>query len=83
MQGVVFSGVYQSKSGRVTGSISYSMPGNSTSITGLGFEQPSGIINVPIDLPVEIDAAATYRIETPIGPVNARFKKLVSFGGSK
>jgi hypothetical protein len=57
------------------------MPAGSASITGASFEATSGPIEVPIDLPIVLDPEQTYRINTPIGPLNAKFVKNVSLEG--
>jgi hypothetical protein len=33
-------------------------------------------ISVPVVLPIRIDPTTHHRIETPIGPINARFERL-------
>ncbi|AUR00011.1 hypothetical protein [Phaeobacter inhibens] len=73
--GLVFSGSYVIKGNTVEGLVEYRMPSNSLSITGATFARDSEIISVPITLPTEIDEQETYRIETPIGPLNAKFVK--------
>lgn len=78
--GLVFSGSYTETKGRVVGQVIYSMPAGSVSITGASFEKPSDEIIVPIDLPTDLDPKETYRINTPIGPLNARFVKNVTLG---
>lgn len=77
--GLVFRGKYSSIGDRVVGEIEFTMPAQSISITGAPFEQASETIRVPIDLPKDISEQEIYRIETPIGPMNARFVKNVSF----
>lgn len=77
MAGLTYAGSYSVEGGRARGEICYSMPAQSNSITGASFERPSDTIRVPIDLPETIDPAETYRILTPIGPLNARFMKHV------
>lgn len=78
--GLTFAGNYQVKDARLIGEIRYRMPAGSMSITGASFEQGSEGIVVPLSLPVAIDPNATYRIDTSIGPLNAKFVKNVSFG---
>lgn len=81
LMGLTFHGEYTVVDGRAIGTVCYSMPQGSMSITGAQFEFGSGEIVVPIDLPTEIDHAATYAIRTPIGPLNAKFVKNLSLGG--
>jgi len=75
LTGITFSGKYVIEGDRMKGSINYEMPAGTTSITGASFDSTSGNIAVPIDLPVNLDPNETYRIVTPIGPVNAIFVK--------
>lgn len=78
--GLTFSGDYEIKSSQMVGKVSYRMPAGSVAITGASFEQGSDNIIVPISLPEKIDPNETYRVDTPIGPLNAKFLKNVSFG---
>lgn len=78
--GLTFSGNYQVKDARLIGEVRYRMPAGSVSITGVSFEQSSDRIVVPLSLPEVIDPNETYRVDTPIGPLNAKFVKNVSFG---
>ena len=73
--GLVYSGNYKASEGRVAGHITYRMPAASVSITGAEFVQQSEDITVPIDLPETLNEKETYRINTPIGPINAKFIK--------
>lgn len=75
MSGVVFDGSYRVTDEHVEGEISYRMPAESISITGATFEDQSEILDVTFQLPTKIDHNETYRILTPIGPVNAKFVK--------
>lgn len=77
--GLTFSGFYKVENDRMVGNLIYEMPANSISITGASFEKASGAIEVPIDLPTSIDPKETYRINTPIGPLNAKFVKNIGF----
>lgn len=79
MAGLTFSGKYTKENDRVKGHVEYRMPANSVSITGAAFEKPSDVISVPIDLPDQIDPNEVYQINTPIGPLNARFMQNVRF----
>lgn len=80
--GLTFSGNYEINGSRLVGEVSYRMPAGSVSITGASFQQSSDNIVVPLSLPEEIDPNETYRVDTPIGPLNAKFVKNVSFGGN-
>lgn len=78
--GLTFAGSYQVTDARIIGEVRYRMPAGSVSITGASFEQGSDRIVVPLSLPEAIDPNETYRVDTPIGPLNAKFVKNVSFG---
>ena len=61
---------------KIVGSIKVTLPAGVPTITGvLSAERPLSF-DVPFQLPVELDPDEIYRIETPTGPVNARFKRL-------
>lgn len=75
MVGLIFSGEYKVENSKVVGEVKYTMPAQSASITGKTFETESDEIIVQIELPEEIDPQETYRINTPIGPLNAKFVK--------
>ena len=77
--GLTFSGSYEVVNDRMVGNVIYEMPVDSVSITGISFEKASGKIEVPIDLPILLDPKETFRINTPIGPLNAKFIKNISF----
>ncbi|MCB1478607.1 MAG: hypothetical protein KDJ62_07000 [Rhodobiaceae bacterium] len=78
--GLVFSGSYNITNKKLIGEVVYQMPAGSTSITGASFDQHSDNIVVPLELPEIIDPTETYRINTPIGPLNAKFVKNTGFG---
>jgi hypothetical protein len=79
MSGLTFSGSYTVEGDKVKGTVEYVMPAGSVSITGPTFEKSSEKIEVPIELPLEVNPEETYRIGTPIGPLNAKFVKNVGF----
>jgi hypothetical protein len=79
ISGLTFAGSYSVVKSRIKGQISFTMSAQSLSITGASFDESSSPIQVPIDLPVDIDTSETYRINTPIGPVNAKFVMNVGF----
>lgn len=78
--GLTFAGNYEVKDAQLIGEVRYRMPADSVSITGASFQQGSDNIVVPLSLPEAIDPTETYHIDTPIGPLNAKFVKNVSFG---
>jgi hypothetical protein len=49
------------------------------SITGQRSEQSNNAIKVPVALSLPIDPKVVTRIDTAIGPINARFEKINSF----
>lgn len=75
MSGLVYSGEYTVDAGKIVGTVTYVMPAQSASITGRTFENESDEIIVSIELPEDIDPEETYRLDTPIGPLNAKFIK--------
>ena len=60
----------------IVGSIKVTIPAGVPTITGvLSAERPL-TFDVPFRFPIELDPDMVYRIETPTGPVNAKFRKL-------
>ncbi len=77
ISGLNFEGNYEATDdGFIVGTVNYEMPPNSASVTGAVAKDRPIAISVPIKLPQDIDPDETYRLETPIGPLSARFKKL-------
>lgn len=74
---VHYDGTYELTSDlrNIIGNIEVSSPAGATSITGVSNPDQPLTYDVPFRLPVELDPDMVYRIETPIGPVNAKFKK--------
>lgn len=60
----------------VVGNVEFLIPVGSHSIVGAKAETEPLTMNVPIKLPIAIDPEEVHRIETPAGPVNAKFRKL-------
>ncbi len=60
----------------IVGSIKISIPAGVPTITGVLSAERPFTFDVPFQFPVELDPDTIYRIETPTGPVNAKFKKL-------
>lgn len=73
--GLTFSGEYQVSNGWIEGNVDFTMPTGTASITGAVASEQDLSVSVPIRLPEILNPEETYRIETPIGPINARFKK--------
>ncbi|KAA3451642.1 hypothetical protein C7I87_06450 [Mesorhizobium sp. SARCC-RB16n] len=58
--------------------IHFTLTMGSQSITGLSADvEPLGV-DVPLRLPVEFNRTDVHRIETPLGPINAKFDKIRS-----
>ena len=74
---VHYDGTYELTSDRrnIFGNIEVNSPAGTASITGVSNPDRPLTYAVPFRLPVQLDPDAVYRIETPIGPVNAKFKK--------
>lgn len=65
-----------SNTGMVHCSVDFVMSLGQQSITGATAVNEPIKINVPLALPSTIDPKEIFRIETPIGPINARFEKI-------
>jgi hypothetical protein len=63
----------------VLGTIQFTLPPGHTTITGVAASTEPIVFQVPIKLPIEFATGDVHRIETPAGPVNAKFQKLKSF----
>jgi hypothetical protein len=60
----------------VAGVIHFSMPVGNLSITGVSAQSEPINIDVPLRLPVDFNRNDVHRIDTPIGPLNAKFEKI-------
>ena len=58
----------------IVGTITVSLPAGMTTITGVTSAERPLKFDVPFALPVHPDPEEVYRMETPTGPVNAKFK---------
>lgn len=59
--------------------VNFVLPIGNQSITGaIAANEPISLA-VSVVLPTKLDPALYHRIETPIGPINARFEKLRGF----
>lgn len=74
----IYDGDYRTAadSGHVVGTLRITLPAGLSTITGVTSAERPVTYSVPFDLPLPLDAASFYRIETGMGPVNVRFKKL-------
>lgn len=78
--GAVYLGSYRVDATKriVEGEVTLSAPPHTPLITGAVSGDAPIDLRIPIKLPDVINEAEVYRIETPVGPVNARFRKLRS-----
>jgi hypothetical protein len=72
-----YDGFYQTnRDGSLEGIVEYVLPAGVSLITGA----PSGVaptrVSVKLNLPAGFDDGRVITIETPLGPVNAKFEKL-------
>ncbi|MCZ4262988.1 hypothetical protein O4G76_19350 [Limimaricola sp. G21655-S1] len=75
--GWVYKGEYTvGDDGFAEGAVTFEIPAGAASITGVTADDQPLSVRVPIHLPVIIDPDETYRIETPQGPLNAKFRKV-------
>ena len=61
----------------IVGTIKVNLPAGVPTITGVTSAERSLEFNVPFDLPVDLNPDVIYRMETPTGPVNAKFVRRV------
>ena len=75
-----YDGTYIVDSGTqdINASITFTMPVGSNLITGITSEAEPLSIDVPLRLPKDFNRHDVHRIETPIGPINAKFDKIRS-----
>jgi hypothetical protein len=80
----LFEGEYtiNIEDGSIDGIIHVTVAPNETTITGFSTGQELLNYDVPIKLPIKIDDDDVFRLETPVGPVNAKSRKLRSLPGS-
>jgi hypothetical protein len=75
--GMLYDGTYLTAAdGSLDGAVNYVLPAGLASITGA----PAGATPIPVsvrlNLPPDFHSGRTIAIETPTGPVNARFEKM-------
>ena len=73
-----YDGDYRTASDKahVVGTLKLTLPAGLSTITGVLSAERPATFSVPFDLPLPLDPEAIHRIETGVGPVNARFKKV-------
>lgn len=57
----------------IVGTIKVNLPAGALTITGVTSSERPLQFDVPFALPLDLDPDAVYRMETPTGPVNAKF----------
>ena len=81
--GVQFDGIYtvSSDGGSIAGEVTVSVPSGGVVIQGAS-AGPAGITYVvPITIPIAIEAHGFFSLDTPLGPVNIKLKRLRDLGG--
>lgn len=76
--GGLYDGHYTFDDGnaQVIATITFILRLGHTSITGASSEEEPIRVDVPVTLPNVIDSDTVHRIDTPLGPINARFQKV-------
>lgn len=74
----IYDGEYEASPDgeHVTGTVSFEVPVGMQTITGAAASDEPLKLQIPFKLPLKIDPEEVHRIETPAGPINAKFKKL-------
>ena len=74
----VYDGEYRTATdnGHLIGTLRFTLPAGISTITGVTSPERQLTFSVPLDLPLPLDEESFVRIETGVGPVNVRFKKL-------
>lgn len=62
----------------IEASIRFMLPIGGASITGITAGSEPLTMTVPLRLPVDFNRTDVHRIETPIGPINAKLEKIRS-----
>lgn len=75
--GVTYDGhaTYE-KDGSLQGAVRFTAPPGMPLITGISGPTNPTVVSIPISLPPGFADGAVTRIETPMGPLNARFEKI-------
>jgi hypothetical protein len=76
--GLRYDGTFSLAPGRekLQGKVAFTIPAGTTLISGLAAGSEPVTVELPLSLPVDFASGAVVRIETPAGPVNARFERL-------
>ena len=62
--------------GSLQGVVSFTAPAGTPLITGISGPTNPTVVSIPISLPAGFADGGFTRIETPLGPLNARFEKI-------
>lgn len=78
--GAIYDGQYSATEDglHVVGTLTMDAPPNTPLITGTSSADPNSKMPIPFRFPKDINEADVYKIETPAGPVNAKFRKIRS-----
>jgi hypothetical protein len=63
----------------VSAKIKFRLPVGASTITGMSTQAEPLTIEVPLRLPTKFSPQDVHRVDTPIGPINAKFDKLRGF----
>lgn len=75
--GITYDGhVTYEADGALQGSVSFTAPAGTPLITGISGPTIPASVSIPISLPAGFADGRITRIETPLGPLNARFEKI-------
>lgn len=73
-----YDGTYRISDDRrkVLTDIRFNLPVGNYSITGLTADAQPITVDIHLELPIEFNRNDIHRLETPIGPINAKFDKI-------
>ena len=75
--GMLYDGTFEiTPDGYVVGNVKYVVPLGHSMITGFTASNEPIELTSPLKLPIDFTGDHVHRIETPSGPVNAKFKKV-------
>ena len=63
---------------KIIGNVKFVLPVGNFSITGFAAETDPIVVDVNIDIPIDLNRHDVHRIDTPLGPINAKFDKIRS-----
>lgn len=73
-----YDGKYRlsSDEARIVADIQFSLPVGNLSITGVSADTSPIAVEMTLELPMEFNRQDVHRLETPLGPINAKFEKI-------